>query len=70
MLDKHNKMSRAIPLLCGLLLLAELCLLLGRRSLLLPLAGGLGLCTLGVHLVLDVLLSGCLSLGLVNLNKA
>lgn len=36
-------------------------------TLLSPLAGGLGLCTLGVHLLLDNSLTGGLSLGLVNL---
>lgn len=55
------------PLLGGLLLLTELCLLLGRCSLLLSLAGGLGLCALGVHLVLDHSLACGLSLGLVDL---
>lgn len=36
-------------------------------ALLSPLAGGLGLRTLGVHLLLELGLAGGLSLGLVNL---
>jgi len=53
-----------------LLVLPQDCLPLGRLSLQLPLAGSLGLGTLGVHLVLQLLLAGLLSLGAVNvLNK-
>lgn len=42
---------------------------LGLRALQLPLPRSLGLRTLGVHLLLDVPLTGLLSLGLVNLSK-
>ena len=38
-------------------------------ALLSPLAGGLGLRTLGVHLLLELRLAGGLSLGLVNLQR-
>ena len=38
-------------------------------ALLSPLAGGLGLRTLGVHLLLELGLAGGLSLGLVNLQR-
>ena len=39
------------------------------HALLSPLAGGLGLGTLGVHLLLELGLAGGLSLGLVNLQR-
>lgn len=51
----------------GLLVLSSQCLPLSSNSLLSPLAGGLGLCTLGVHLVLEDLLALFLSLGSVDL---
>ena len=49
------------------LLLAKHGLPLRRRSLLLALAGGLGLRTLGVHLLLELLLTSLLGLGTVDL---
>lgn len=62
----NNK--KGAHLLClGLFLLAELCTLLGNRSLLLSLTGGLGLLSLGVHLLLDNSLTSLLSLRLVDL---
>ena len=49
------------------LLLAKHGLPLRRRPLLLALASGLGLRTLGVHLLLKLLLTSLLGLGTVNL---
>jgi len=55
-------------LLLGLLfVLTSKSVSLGLDSLLSPLASGLGLSTLGVHLLSENLLTVCLSLGLVNL---
>ena len=63
--------SRMLDLLGSLLLL--LLALDGSTlvldALLSPLAGGLGLRTLGVHLLLELGLAGGLSLGLVNLQR-
>lgn len=53
--------------LLGRLLLAGESRTLVLHTLLSPLAGGLGLRTLGVHLLLELALAGSLGLGLVNL---
>jgi hypothetical protein len=56
--------------LLGLLLLTtEHGSALGNGSLLLALTGSLGLSTLSIHLLLDVSLTGSLSLGLVDLYR-
>ena len=52
-----------------LLLLAGKSVPLGGNTLLSPLAGSLGLCALGVHLCLELLLTGLLGLGLVDLRR-
>lgn len=52
-----------------LLFLAGQSVPLGRLPLLLPLAGGLGLGTLGVHLLLEQPLALLLGLGTVNLRR-
>lgn len=57
----------SFPLLGSLLTLAENGVPLGLNSLLLALAGGLGLRTLSVHLLLDCPLTGLLCLGTVDL---
>jgi len=49
------------------LVLSELCTLLGDNSLLLSLTGSLGLCTFGVHLLLQNSLTGLLGLGSVDM---
>jgi len=55
-------------LLCvGLLLVTELCTLLGNNSLLLSLTGSLSLRTLGIHLLLQDPLARLLSLGSMDL---
>jgi hypothetical protein len=56
-----------LDLLGSLLLLALDSSALVLHTLLSPLAGSLGLRTLGVHLLLELGLAGSLSLGLVNL---
>ena len=59
----------SLDLLGSLLLLALDGSTLVPDALLSPLAGGLGLRTLGVHLLLELGLAGGLSLGLVNLQR-
>lgn len=59
----------SLDLLGSLLLLALDGSTLVLDALLSPLAGGLGLRTLGVHLLLELGLAGGLSLGLVNLQR-
>lgn len=59
----------SLDLLGSLLLLALDGSTLVLDALLSPLAGGLGLRTLGVHLLLELRLAGGLSLGLVNLQR-
>jgi hypothetical protein len=60
--------SQTLNLLClSLFLLAELSSLLGNNSLLLSLTGGLGLRTLGIHLLLKDSLTCLLGLGSVDL---
>lgn len=59
----------SLDLLGSLLLLALDGSTLVLDALLSPLAGSLGLRTLGVHLLLELGLAGGLSLGLVNLDR-
>lgn len=61
-----RKMRRNL-LLLGRLVLASKSVSLGVDTLLSPLAGSLGLRTLGVHLLLEGTLALCLGLGLVDL---
>ena len=65
-----SKHCRAILLSAGLwLVLAGKRIALLLHTLLSPLAGGLGLRTLRVHLCLELLLTRLLGLGLVNLQR-
>lgn len=66
--QRRKKLGQSFDLLgLGLFLVTELCGLLGLGSLDLALAGGLGLCTLGVHLLAEDSLTSLLGLGLVDL---
>ena len=67
MLKSHDTSAMRLCLGLLFLLLALQRLSLGLHTLLSPLAGSLGLSTLGVHLVLEDLLTRLLGLGLVDL---
>ena len=64
-----HKQSSNVHLCLDSLSLALQLLPLGLLALQSPLAGSLGLSTLGVHLVLENLLTRLLSLGLVDLSR-